>query len=177
VVSLALCATLAACGSSGSSGSGPSSPATTGAGATPGSANSAKLVQARVAAAKCLRAQGIDVPDPSTQKGSALRTLTVIASYPTVKVNAAAQACSSEVSKAYPNVASLSSSEKTRRLQELQAFATCMRSHGIPYPDPSSYASDPDGLLKAFAAVDQNSPAYKAAAPGCMKQALKDAGG
>lgn len=170
---LAVCLVVSACGASKTT-------TTTGstdvAGA--GSTKATNLLPARVAAAKCLRAQGLNVPDPTAQTGTVVRMLSIIASYPTAKVQSATKACAAQLLQAFPNASRLTAAEKTRGLDELQVFATCMRSHGISsYPDPSSFATDPGGLVKAIAAVDRDSPAYKAAAPGCKQQALKDAGG
>ena len=169
----ALCGLLGACGSSS-----PSSTTTAAAAASSGSTNAAKLVGARVAAAKCMRGQGIDVPDPTATRGSVLRMLTVIAGYPQVKVQAAEQACMAEIRKAFPNATSLTPAERSQRLQEAEVLAQCMRSHGVPgFPDPSAYAGNPSGYLSALSSVDRNIPAFKSAEPTCKAQALKDAGG
>jgi hypothetical protein len=50
-----------------------------------------------------------------------------------------------------------------------------MRSHGIPYPDPSTATSNLSAYISALSALDVNSPAYKAAVPACRTQALKAA--
>ena len=60
---------LAGCGSSGSS--------TTTAAAAQSAPNAAKLQKARVEAAVCMRAQGIDVPDPSTAPVASVMLATV----------------------------------------------------------------------------------------------------
>lgn len=175
-LTFALCATLGACGSSSSNST--TTNTTAAGGGVSGSSNAAALVGARLTAAKCLRGQGLNVPDPTAQRGTALKMLSAIASYPAVKVEAAERACATQLRQAFPNAASQTPAERARRLQELEAFATCMRAHGLSsYPDPSAYATNPAGLLKAIASVDRASPAYKSAAPSCRKQALKDTGG
>ncbi len=63
-IACTLCAVLAACGSSSSS----STTSTVVAGAS-GGANAAALTKARVAAAGCMRSQGIDLPDPNPGAG------------------------------------------------------------------------------------------------------------
>jgi len=169
----AVCLVISACGSSAKTTTTTANVAGAG-----GSTKTANLLPARVAAAKCLRAQGLNVPDPTAQTGTVVRMLSIIASYPAAKVQSAAKARATQLRQAFPNASKLTTAEKTRGLDELQAFATCMRSHGISsYPDPSSFATDPGGLVKAIAAVNRDSPAYEAAAPVCKTQALKDAGG
>ena len=172
----AICLALAACGSSGSSTSSTPSSASATAGGS-GSTNAAKLVGARVAAAKCMRGQGINIPDPGPTRASVLRMLSVLASFPAVKVKAAEQACMGEIRQAFPNATSLTPAERTQRIEEAQAFASCMRSHGIDYPDATSYVGNPSGYVKALSALDVNSPAFKTTGKACKAQALKDAGG
>jgi hypothetical protein len=169
----AVSAALSACGSSGAS----TTTSTTAAGGGSSTTNAAKLLDARLAAAKCMRAQGINMPDPTAQRGTALHMLAVLDSYPPVKAKAAQQACKAELDQAFPNANSLTPAERTQRLRELEVFATCMRSHGINYPDPASYAGDPSGYAKALASVEQNSPAFKTTGKTCKALALKNAGG
>jgi hypothetical protein len=173
---LALCASIAACGSSGASSTSTASTAAAGAGS--GSTNAARLLPARVAAAKCIRAQGINIPDPTATRGSVLRMLSVLAGYPKVKVQSAEQACMAEIRQAFPNATSLTPAQRTQRLREAEVLAQCMRSHGVPsFPDPSAYAGNLLGYYKAISSVEANSPAYKAALPTCRAQALNGAGG
>jgi hypothetical protein len=173
-LTVALCVSLAACGSSGSKSPSTTTAATSGA---PGTANAARLLGARVTAAKCMRAQGIDIPDPTAQPGTVLRMISVLTRYPAVKVQSAEQACAAQIRKAFPNATSLTPGQRAQRARESQVFATCIRSHGITsYPDPSAYAGNAPGYLQALSAVVK-SPAFKAAAPSCRAQALKDAGG
>ena len=62
-----------------------------------------------------------------------------------------------------------------RRLaQEADAFASCMRSHGIDAPDPSA---SPTGFYRTLSSIASSSPAAKSIAATCKTQALKDAGG
>jgi hypothetical protein len=179
-ITAAACVCLAACGSSGSPASSTgstSSTTSTAAGAASGTADSAALNAARVNAAKCMRSQGIDIPDPSGLTGAARNLLSILSKYPTSKLQSAEKACAAQIKQAFPNATSLSPAQRAKRLQEAQAFSTCMRSHGIPFPDPASLASDPLGFYRALAALNTNSPAVKADATTCRAQALKDAGG
>jgi hypothetical protein len=124
-----------------------------------------------------MRGQGIDVPDPSAAKGAARSLLLILARHPTSKVQGAEQACAPQIRAAFPNATSLSPAERAKRLQEADAFSACMRSHGIPFPDPATLASDPLSFYRALAALNTNSPAVKSAGTTCKAQALKDTGG
>ena len=170
-------ACLAACGSSGSPASSSSSTAANAGSGTSTAAPSAALTAARVTAAKCMRSQGIDIPDPAGPKGAARNLLLILARYPQAKLQSAEQACATELHAAFPNATSLTPAERAQRLQEADAFATCMRSHGIAFPDPSQLASDPLSFYQAIAGLNASSPAVKAAGTTCKAQALKDTGG
>ena len=125
-----------------------------------------------------MRAQGIDIPDPTATRGTALRILRVLAGYPAVKVNAAEHACTAEIRQAFPNATSLTPAQRTQRLHEAEVLAQCMRAHGVPnFPDPAAYAGNPAGYYQALTSLDTSSPAFKAAASTCKAQALKAAGG
>jgi hypothetical protein len=170
LVSVALASVLSACGSSSSS----SSP--TSAASAASSQNADAVARARVHAANCIRAQGIDIPDLTPGSGRILNALRILNSYPQAKVQAALKACATPIKQAFPDIASLTPQQLAQRRQEATDFAACMRSHGIAFPDPSTATSNPSGFLNALRSIDINSPAYKAAAPSCRAQALKDAG-
>ena len=167
-----LCACLAACGSSGSPASDSSTAASAGSGT-----RAAELLPARVEAAKCMRGQGIDLPDPTASAGNARRMLLVLGGYPQVKVEAAEKACATEIAKAFPNAGKITSGERTKKLQAAEAFSQCMNAHGISFPDPSTIASDPLSFYRGLSSLDTSSPAVKAAGTTCKAQALKDTGG
>jgi hypothetical protein len=129
-----------------------------------------------VKASVCLRAHGIDVPDLTPGAGRLVNALRIIASYPQPKVQAAEQACASEIKQAFPNLANVTPAERAQRLKEGTVFAQCMGAHGINFPDPATAQANPQAYLKAVTSIDTNSPAYKAVAPGCRAQALKAGG-
>ena len=166
---VALALALAGCGSSGSS--------TTTAAATQSGPSAAKLQKARVEAAVCMRAQGIDVPDPSTAPGSLLRIARILASYPTSKVQAAEQACASQIRQAFPNLTNLTPAQRAQRVQEARAYAACMRSHGINFPDPSSAAGNTSAYLAQISGLNTSAPSFKSASTTCRAEVLKSAGG
>jgi hypothetical protein len=157
VLALALGLAVSACGSSSASSS--SSATTTGA-----------RFQARLNLAKCFRAHGINVPDPSTGGGPAgggggiFRSLR---NYPTAQVTAARQACSQYFAQAFPQL-NLSPAQRAQAQQQLVKFAECMRSHGINIPDPTPSANGGFGIGQAFRSIDRNSPAFQSALKSCQ---------
>jgi len=157
LIALVAAAGLAACGSSGSSS------------ATTAAATGAQF-QARLDLAKCFRAHGLNVPDPSSGGGPAggaggiFRTLR---NYPQAKLDAARQACQQYFTKAFPQL-NVSPAQRAQFEQQLVKFAQCMRSHGINIPDPStSGAGGGFGFARQFRSIDRNSPAFQAANKAC----------
>ncbi len=153
---------LSACGSSSSSSSsaaaGGTSVSTTG-----------NRQQARVALAKCLRGQGLNVPDPGaggTPGGGGGGIFRSLRNIPTAQLTAARQACKSEFAAAFPAL-NLSPAQRAQIQQQLVKFASCMRSHGIDFPDPQVGAGGGPGFGRGFGAVDRNSPAFASAAQAC----------
>lgn len=150
-----LCVAVAACGSS-------SSTSTTLGSSAP---NSAARFQARLSLAKCLRAHGINVPDPSaTSEGVGFR---VLANYPRAEIQSAMQGCRQYLVKAFP-VLGLSPAQRAQLEQKLVKFAQCMRSHGVNIPDPGQTSGGGFGFRQAFRAVDRDSPVFRSALTACQ---------
>jgi len=152
---VALAGILSACGSSSASSS------------IAGSTSGAQF-QARLNLAKCFRAHGINVPDPSTGGGPAggggvFRTLR---NYPQSQVQAATQACRQYFAEAFPRF-NLSPAQRAQVQQQLVKFAECMRSHGVNVPDPS-FNGGGFGFRQAFRSIDRNSPAFQSALKACQ---------
>jgi hypothetical protein len=157
----ALALTAAGCGSSSSS-----STATSTAQAAPLGARgpTAAQVQARLSLAKCARAHGIDLPDPSANGtyGSTNSISNIVSRYGQAKVNTVEQACRQYLVVAFPNLA-LTPAQREQRLQALFRFSACMRSHGVPsFPDPNS-----GKVAISQAQINPNSPAFKSAVTQC----------
>jgi hypothetical protein len=147
---------LAACGSSGSSNG------------TTASASGAQF-QARLNLAKCFRAHGLNVPDPTSGGGPAQGfggTLRSLQNYPQAQVQTARQACQQYISAAFPQF-NLSPAQRAQFQQQLVKYARCMRSHGIDIPDPTFNGNGGFGLRRALGSVDRSSPAFKAANTAC----------
>ncbi len=153
---LTLAAGLGACGSSSSKSS---TAGTTGA-----------QFQARLSLAKCFRAHGINVPDPSPGGGVAgggggiFRTLR---NYSQAQIDSARQACQQYFSQAFPQL-NLSPAQRAQLQQQLVKFAQCMRSHGINVPDPQFNSGGGFGFRQAFRSIDRNSPAFQSAMQACQ---------
>jgi hypothetical protein len=153
---LALCGALSACGSSSSS-----STRTTGG----SSANSTARYQARLNLAKCFRAHGINVPDPTSGGAVPEGALRDLRSYPQSQVQAATQACRQYIAQAFPQL-NLTPAQRAQIQRQLVKFAECMRSHGVDIPDPT-FNGTGFGFRGAFGSVDRNSPAFQSALTAC----------
>ncbi|HUO73352.1 MAG TPA: hypothetical protein VMU39_21460 [Solirubrobacteraceae bacterium] len=152
---LTLAVGIGACGSSSSSNT--STSAATGA-----------QFQARLNLAKCFRAHGINVPDPSPGGGVAGGgggIFRALRNYSQAQVTAARQACQQYFAQAFPQL-NLSPAQRAQFQQQLVKFAQCMRSHGINVPDPSTNGNG-FGFRRSFGSVDRNSPAFQAAMKAC----------
>jgi len=156
---LALGATLAACGSSSSS-------STTAASGSSVSTSSARY-QARLNLAKCLRAHGINVPDPTSGGGVPGGVFRVLRNYSQSQIQAAMQACRQYVTQAFPQL-NLTPAQRAQVQQQLVKFAECMRSHGVNVPDPTFNGNGAFGFRRAFGTVDRNSPAFRSALQACQ---------
>jgi hypothetical protein len=157
-IALTLPVVVAGCGSSNASSS------------TAGTASGAQF-QARLNLAKCFRAHGINVPDPSTGGGPAGGggVFRALRNYPQSQVQSATQACQQYFAQAFPRL-NLSPAQRAQANQQLVKFAQCMRSHGVNIPDPT-VGSGPGGgfgIRRAFGSVDQNSPVFKSALSACQ---------
>jgi hypothetical protein len=155
VAALAATASLAACGAGDPAGK-PTSEAT----------RQAEARKAMLDYAKCMRANGIDMPDPQfdgghvTQKGPR-------------KVNEAAmrkadEACESIRDRVKPP--ELSDEEKAEFKQQALAHSRCMREHGVDLPDPTF---DENGgaqvRIQKGQGLNPESPKFKAAEKACSK--------
>ncbi len=158
----ALALGVSACGSSSSSTT--TTAAAAGAGAAGGST---AAYTARLNYAKCMRAHGVNVPDPSPNGGPAagggaggfraLRSSPNFAS--------ANQACAKY--RAAGGFGNLSPAQRAQFQQDLVKFAECMRSHSIDIPDPSTSSGGGFGILRQIPSSQRSSPAFQTALKGC----------
>lgn len=117
---------LSACGSSSSSSSSSADP------------SASTAATARLNLAKCFRAHGLNVPDPSSGAGAAGggSLFRALRNYSQAQVTKARQACSQYFAQAFPR-ANISPQQRAQLQQQLVKFAQCMRSHGVNVPDPT----------------------------------------
>jgi len=160
-ISAAIVVGLTACGSS--------SPSTTSAtAASGGTISSSARYQARLNLAKCLRAHGLNVPDPSPNGGPAggggggfFRTARSSPNF-----QSAMQACAQYRRQANP-AANLSPAQRAQYQQALVKFAQCMRAHNVNIPDPTTSAGGGFGIFRQIPSSERNSPAFRTAAQAC----------
>lgn len=158
---------ISACGSSSSSSTGSTAVAGTSVG------SSSARYEARLNLAKCLRAHGLNVPDPSAGGGAAggggggiFRQL---AGIPRTQLQAAMQACQQYVKQAFP-AANLTPAQQAQFREDFVKYAECMRSHGVNIPDPGSTGTGPTGgfgFRGAISPAVRNSPAFQSANTAC----------
>ena len=161
---------LAACGSSSSTSS-----------AASASTSTAGRQQARLALAQCLRAHGVNVPDPGNggTPGGGGGFFRAFQNVPTARLQSARQACSSQLSAAFPRL-NLSPAQQAQTRAQLVKFAECMRSHGVNIPDPQAgggAGAGGFGFRRAFGSVDRNSPAFRTAQTACQSLRPRFGGG
>jgi hypothetical protein len=160
---------LAACGSSSSSST--SSSAAGGASAATGG-TTGTAAEARLKFAKCMRAHGVNVPDPSANGGPAggggpggggggFRALRSSPNFaPALK------ACGSLRAGA-GGFGNISPAQRAQFQQQLVKFAECMRSHNVDIPDPSTSGGGGFGIFRQIPQSERNSPAFQAALKSC----------
>jgi hypothetical protein len=154
IAAAALAATLAGCGGSSSSNAS-------------GATATGSQFQARVNLAKCARAHGINVPDPSPGGGPGQGIGRVLRQYSQSQIQTALQACRQYVRQAFPQL-SLTPQQRAQFQQQLVKFAECMRSHGVNIPDPQFNGNGFFGFRQAFRSIDRNSPAFQTALEACQ---------
>jgi hypothetical protein len=156
---------LAACGGGGDSGgvaslNGSSGSDTNSATTTTGSKDPQ---EAALEFARCMRAHGVDVPDPSAGGGIDLNAKPG----DSAKLDRAQKACQPLLANAAPKL----SEEQQNLMQDAAlAFAKCMRAHGIDMPDPTFGSGGIVIQKKSSGDVGQNpdDPKFKAAQKACQ---------
>jgi hypothetical protein len=161
---------LSACGSSATTSTASTAAAAVGGGAATGT--SSARYQARLKYAKCMRAHGVNVPDPTANGGPAGGAagagagggFRALRSSPNFA--AASTACAKYRSAAF-GFANITPAQRAQFQQELVKFAECMRSHGVDIPDPSASAGGGFGILRSIPSSQRQSPAFQTALKGC----------
>jgi hypothetical protein len=157
---LALGGALSACGSSSASSTTAASSSST---------TSSARYEARLNLAKCFRAHGINVPDPSPGAGPAGGggVFRALRNYPQSEIQSATRACRQYMAQAFPRF-NLTPAQRAQVQQQLVRFAECMRSHGVNIPDPTFNGTGGFGFRRGFGSVDRNSPVFQSALKACQ---------
>jgi hypothetical protein len=158
LVSAVLGVSISACGSSSNN-------------AATEASGSSTVYAARLNLARCLRAHGVNVPDPTASGGlpggeGQFRQLRDSPNF-----QPALQACSKYVRAAFPRL-NLTPAQRAQFQQAFVKFAECMRAHGVDIPDPTPGAGVGGGfgLRRAITPALRNSPAFQTALPACASK-------
>ncbi len=157
---------LSACGSSATTSS---TAVAAGGAASTTTGTSSATYQARLNYAKCMRAHGVNVPDPSANGGPApgagggggFRALRNSPNF------ASANTACAKYRRAAFGFANLTPAQRAQRQQDLVKFAECMRSHSIDIPDPSTSSGGGFGILRSIPSSERQSPAFQTALKVC----------
>jgi hypothetical protein len=128
----------------------------------------AKMHDAALQFARCMREHGVNVPDPKPGNGGIM-----IQGGPGDKsrMDRAQRACQKYLEKVKPPAPS---PEQEREMREnALAHARCMREHGIDFPDPT-FQGGGRVTMKFPEGVDPQSPAFQAAEKACAKYQPKN---
>ena len=109
---------------------------------------------ARVKFTKCMRDNGVDIPDNPGQGGAGAPNID------RTKLEAAAKACQKYQQAAVGDI----SDEQRQEFQDAFAkFSACMRQNGVDLPDPGAGNGPPAG-----GRLDQSDPKVQAATKACQ---------
>jgi hypothetical protein len=182
-VGLALTLGVAACGGGGSGGGGVASLSNGGGNASGSSANTGTSTQDFRAQmldyAKCMRANGVDFPDPQFDangrpqfdRNSGGQGFDSLRNSPNFQK--ARKACESKRPH-FGGQFQLTPQQQAEARKSLLAFATCMRDHGVDFPDPTFDANGRpqfDGNGGGRRAFDNSDPKVTEARDACRRQA------
>jgi hypothetical protein len=154
-----LAVALSACGSSSTS--------PTSAAAAAGGTSSSARYEARLNYAKCMRAHGVNLPDPSANGGPPagggdnFRTLRNSPNW-----QSANQACAAYRAKAFA-FRNITPAQRAQFEQALVKFAQCMRAHNIDIPDPSTSTGGGFGIFRQIPDSERQSPTFQTAFQAC----------
>lgn len=127
---------------------------------------SADPQEAMLAFTKCMREEGIDVPDPKSGVGMVIDKNSDI-NPGSAEFQAAEKTCAPLLDEAMAQTREEIDPEEEARMQEaMLEFAQCMRDEGIDFPDPETAAN---GVTRVGPGsdVDPNDPAVAAASAKC----------
>jgi hypothetical protein len=125
----------------------------------------AKTRQAMLDFARCMRAHGINMPDPKfdANGGGGIQMQSGGQGTTPEQQKAAEQACAKYQKQIKPPP--MSAAEKQKQRQEALANARCMREHGIDMPDPQF--DENGGILQKGPNIDPDRAKFKKAEEAC----------
>jgi hypothetical protein len=155
-LALGMCLGAAGCGGRASNtGIASAAGARTKASATPSPTPSGNMQDQLLRYAACMRAHGVNMPDPQVNGGRFAMQIPKGASQ--AKIDAAQSAC-----KQYLPNGGAPPSMSPADVERQRKYAACMRQHGVDMADP-----DPNGGLR-INGVKPDDPKFKAAADACQ---------
>ena len=113
------------------------------------------------AAARCMREQGIDVPDP--QGGQGLQKLELPQGVTEEQLRTAQKTCEDKMPK-LPGQDESDPEQLAEMHDQAIRFAACMRKEGLDYPDP---VMENGRLLIKTGRIDPSDPALQKATEAC----------
>lgn len=122
--------------------------------------------------AKCMRAHGVDMPDPEVDSNGGVHMgVGVRGNKPKAQIKAAAKAAQTACQSLQPTAEDQAKAFATQ-VAKLRDLSKCLRAHGVTkFPDPA-----PSGEISlSKAGVDKNSSVFKAAQRACSQYIPKPA--
>ncbi len=133
---------------------------------TPTAPAADKNKQALLDYAKCMRENGIDMPDPQFDGGRVtMRAGKAGVKMDETKMRTAEEACAKYREAVKPP--ELSDEERGEMRKAALANAACMREHGIKFPDPTFEANGARVRIGRGTGVDPESPKFQEAQKAC----------
>jgi hypothetical protein len=125
----------------------------------------AKMQEAALKFARCMREHGVDVPDPKPGGGIQLAVPDGMAK---TKVDAAQKACQKYMDAVKPP--ELSDEQQKQARDAALAFSRCMREHGIDFPDPQFGDKGEAKIhIDKSSGINPNDPKFQQAQKECQK--------
>jgi hypothetical protein len=142
-------------------------------GETGGASRASDLRDAGLKFARCMRENGIDMPDPKTDENGVMiaegdEGMGLEGGQPSSRFRAAEQKCRKHLENVKPP--QLSPEQQKEFRQRALAHAECMRENGVNFPDPKF--SDDGGAVVDIgpgSGIDPESPAFKRAQEECRE--------
>jgi hypothetical protein len=144
-----------------------------GGGAESATSREQKGRDAALAYTRCMRENGVDIPDPEPGERG-LRLMPEKGTSP-AKMEAADKACRKHLEAVKPP--ELSPEQEKKFQQAALAQSRCMRKHGVDMPDPTFGENGGAEIKLNGAGLDPENPKFQKAQEACRKEAPGGLGG